>query len=431
VSPRPGSDGLRWRPAAYVLMGASVVLFGVGVVLRSPVPVLFAFPLLLAPLCSGVFGPRTPPVVRVEGQVDGSGRLVRISILLVPEPPVSPESLEVFVPVPPGVLEELPPSAEVDGPRLRLTLAWSVPDPTVMTVPRPEVLWRDPLGLAERTASVESTDLFVERYPPELHRAGAVRLRRTLSLPGETRSRSVGESGEFYGIREASPGDPPRRINWRATARAGRRLANEYALDRTGDLLIVLETRPTSLGAAVDGRLLAISRGAAFGLAEAFLREKSRVGIAAYGEFLTAVPLATGRTQRVRLRDLLLHTAVSLAPGPAERCAVALRRYYPPNTTTVILSPLASEEQLLLVSHVRRRGFPVVVLSPSYLPMMRHRAGLVEEDEALVTQFARLCRREEVARMWRDAPVVDWEEYWSLGGFVDFLRRPTARERGA
>jgi hypothetical protein len=32
--------------------------------------------------------------------------------------------------------------------------------------------------------------------------------------------------------------------------------------------------------------------------------------------------------------------------------------------------------------------------------------------------------------MWRDAPVVDWEDYWSLGGFVDFLRRPAARERG-
>jgi uncharacterized protein (DUF58 family) len=300
-----------------------------------------------------------------------------------------------------------------------------------MTVRAPEVLWRDPLGLVERTATLENTDLYVERYPPELHQAGAVRLRRTLALPGETRSRSVGESGEFFGIREATPGDPPRRINWRATARAGRRLANEYALDRTGDLLILLDTRPTALGPAVDGRLLAISRGAAFGLAEAFLREKSRVGIAAYGEFLHAVPLATGRTQRVQLRNLLLHTEIAEIPGPAERCAVALRRYYPPNTTTVVLSPLASEEQLNLVSHVRRRGFPVVVLSPSYLPMMGRRAGLSEEDEELAERFARLCRREEVARMWRDAPVVDWDDFWSLGGFVDFLRRPTARERGA
>jgi hypothetical protein len=62
--------------------------------------------------------------------------------------------------------------------------------------------------------------------------------------------------------------------------------------------------------------------------------------------------------------------------------------------------------------------------------MMARRTNLVEEDEALAARFARLTRREEVARMWRDAPVVDWEDYWSLGGFVDFLRRPAARERG-
>ena len=430
MSARPPTSGLRWRPAAYVLLGAAVVLFGVGIVLRSPVPVLLAFPLLLAPLSAGLFGPRTSPPVRVEGRTDGSGRSVRVTELFTPEPPVRPEALEVAVAVPPGVTEDRPPEKVVRDGYLRLTLAWSVPDPTVMTVPAPDVIWRDPLGLVERRALVDASDLFVERYPPELHRAGAVRLRRTLALPGETMSRSVGESGEFYGIREASPGDPPRRINWRATARAGRRLVNEYALDRTGDLLILLDTRPTSLGPAVDGRLLAVSRGAAFGLAEAFLREKSRVGIASYGEFLRAVPLATGRTQRVRLRTLLLETTVADLPGPAERCAVALRRYYPPNTTTVILSPLASEEQLDLVSHVRRRGFPTVVLSPSYLPMMARRTNLVEEDEALAARFARLTRREEVARMWRDSPVVDWEDYWSLGGFVDFLRRPAARERG-
>ncbi|MCI4372902.1 MAG: DUF58 domain-containing protein, partial [Thermoplasmata archaeon] len=405
-------------------------LFGAGLVVRNPVPILFAFPLLLAPLSAALFGPRSSPVVRVEGRTEGSGRSVRVIVRLTPDPTIPPASLAVHFPVPPGIEEAQPPRIEVESDHLRVILSWTVPDPTVMTVPSPLVLWRDPLGLVERTARLEVTDLFIERYPPELHRAGAVRLRRTLALPGETRSRAIGESGEFFGIRNAAPGDPPRRINWRATARAGRRLANEYALDRTGDLLILLDTRPTALGPAVDGRLLAVSRGAAFGLAEAFLREKSRVGIAVYGEFLHAVPLATGRTQRVQLRNLLLRTELADVAGPGERCAVALRRYFPPNTTTVVLSPLASEEQVNLVSHVRRRGFPLVVLSPSYLPMMRRRAGLSEPDDALVQRFARLTRRSEVARTWRDAPVVDWEDFWSLGGFVDFLRRPTARERG-
>ncbi|MCI4364942.1 MAG: DUF58 domain-containing protein [Thermoplasmata archaeon] len=420
---------VRWRPTSFVLLAASVVLFAVGVLVRSPVPVLLAFPLLLAPITAPLFGPRGTPRVRVEGRTEGLGRSVEVTERLTPDPPVRPQDLEVVLPPPAGVGETGPPVTRVSGGALTVKLSWTVPDPVVAVVPNPEILWRDPLGLVERPVSLTPADLFVERYPPELHRVGAVRLRRTLALPGETRSRSVGESGEFFGIRDAEPGDPPRRINWRATARAGRRLANEYALDRTGDLVILLDARPSTLGAYADGRLLAISRAAAFGLAEAFLRDKSRVGIGVFGEFLEAVPLATGRTQRVRLRNLLLRTQLASLGGPAERCAVSLRRYFPSRTTTIVLSTLVGDDQLDLVSHVRRRGYPVVVLSPSPVPMVRTGWDLAVEDEELVQQFTRLRRRQQVGRAWRDAPVVDWEDYWSLGGFVDFLRRPLPRER--
>jgi uncharacterized protein (DUF58 family) len=422
-------SGLRWRPAAFVLMGAAVALFGLGVVVRSPVPILFGFPLLVAPLSAALLGPRGAPSVRVEGHIGGSGRAVEVAITVTPDPPVRPESLEVHVPIPPGVREVGPPRSTVEGTQVLLRLSWAVPEPTVTAVPSAEVTWRDPFGLVERSAVLTSEDLVVERYPPELARVGAVRLRRTVPLPGETRSRAVGESGEFFGIREAEPGDPPRRINWWATARLGRRLANEYSLDRTGDLVILIDARPTGLGADTDSRLLSVSKAAAFGLAESFLRDKSRVGIAAYGEFLHAVPLATGRTQRLRLRNLLLATEVADTAGPTERCAVSLRRYFTSRTTTVLISPLLGDEQVNLVAHVRRRGFPVVVLSPSYLPFLRPHPGGLAQNDALVARFARLRRREEVSQVWRDAPVVDWENFWSLGSFVDFLRRPLPRER--
>jgi uncharacterized protein (DUF58 family) len=395
------------------------------------VPILLAFPLLIAPIAAPLFGPRGAPTVRMEGRTGGSGRSVRIAARLTPEPPTRPQDLEAHFPCPPGFDEERPPALGIEGGTLCVDLYWKVPDPTVTLVPSPDVRWRDPLGLVERSAALAPSDLFVERYPPELYRVGAVQLRRTLALPGETRSRAVGEAGEFFSIREAAPGDPPRRINWRATARAGRRMVNEYALDRTGDLIILLDARPSPLGPATDGHLLSVSRAAAYGLASAFLRDKSRVAIAAYGEFLDAVPLGTGRTQGVRLRELLLHTHVADLAGPAERCAVSMRRYYPSRTTTVVFSSLADQERLDLVAHLRRRGFPLVVLSPSYIPLLRTRPDLLPEDEALVLRFTRLLRREKVGRAWRDAPVVDWEDYWSLGGFVDFLRRPSARERGA
>jgi uncharacterized protein (DUF58 family) len=430
VNGLPDSGSLRWRPSSLLLLAASVVLFGLGIAIRSPVPILLAFPLLVAPISAALYGPRSPPPVQLEGRVGGTGRAVEITALLTPESHIRPESLEVHFPVPPGISEVAPPLTAIEGAAQRVRLTWSAPDPTIAAVPTPEVLWRDPLGLVERPALLTPSDLVVERYPPELHRVGAVRLRRTLALPGETRSRAVGESGEFFGIREAAPGDPPRRINWWASARFGRRLVNEYSLDRTGDLIVLLDTRPTGLGHEVDARLLTVSKAAAFGLAESFLRDKSRVGIGTFGEFLHVVPLSTGRTQRLRLRNLLLATEVADLAGPPERCAVSLRRYFPARTNTVLLSPLVGEGQANLVAHIRRRGFPVVVLSPSYLPLFQPHAEGLAQDESLVLRFARLRRQGELAQVWKDAPVVDWDEYWSLGSFVDFLRRPLPQERG-
>jgi hypothetical protein len=41
----------------------------------------------------------------------------------------------------------------------------------------------------------------------------------------------------------------------------------------------------------------------------------------------------------------------------------------------------------------------------------------------------RLVRRSRVGEVWQDAPVVDWENYWSLAGFVDLMSAPV-RHRG-
>jgi uncharacterized protein (DUF58 family) len=426
----PSGEPIRWRPRSYLLLAAAAVLFALGIAERTPVPILVAFPLLLAPIAAPLVGNRGTPRVVVTGQVKGRESAVDVSYQFRVEPPTFPADLRVVVPPPGGVVERAAPRFSETSTTLDLDLSWQAPDPTVALVPVPEIRWEDALGLVERATEVVGEPLGIERYPPELRRAGVVRLDRTVALPGETRSRAIGAAGEFFGIREALYDDPPRQINWRASARAGRRLTNEYALDRTGDILLLLDARPTSLGPSVDARLLGISRAAAYGLADAFLREKTRVGVAVFGEFLTGLPLSTGRAQRLRIRDLLLATTVSPTGGPAERCGVALRRYYARGMTTILLSPLADDESLLLVPHLRRRGFHPVVLSPSFLPMLAATSDLVPEDEALVDRMARLLRREQVSRAWQDAPAIDWEEYWSLGGFVDFLRRPTLRERG-
>jgi uncharacterized protein (DUF58 family) len=395
-----------------------------GVATTSAALVFLGLPLLLAPLCALLYGVPDAPRATLAWTVEGLASEVDVVGSIEVDAPTRPADLEVAFRRPAGLLERAPPEIERLERSLRFRLRWSTDEPIVAALAPPTIVWSDPLGLVERPLDTGALPLAVERYPPELIHLGAVRLERTIALPGETRSNRIGSSGEFFGIRAAAPTEPPRRINWRASARAGQLLANEYELDRTGDILILLDARPTALGRAVDSRLLSISLAAAAGVAEAFLREKARVGLGVFGEFLDAVPLASGRTHRLRIRQALVRARLTSAPGPAERCAVAVRRQFPPGITTLLFSSLGDEESDHLVTYLRRRGYPTIVVSPSPLPLQSRAGGLPAEEEALVRRMSKLVRRARLAHVWQYAPVVDWEDYWSLGGLVDLLRRP-------
>jgi uncharacterized protein (DUF58 family) len=415
---------LRWRPRAFLLLGSGVAAVIAGVAVTSPPLVFLGLPLLLAPMCALLYGVPAAPRVSLNWKVEGLASEVDLVGSIDVEPPARPADLEVEFLRPSGLVERGAPEVERLEHSIQFHLRWSTGEPIVTSVPSPRIAWSDPLGLIERSVLGEAPALVVERYPPELVHLGAVRLERTIMLPGETRSHRIGSSGEFFGIRSASPTEPPRQINWRASARSGELLANEYELDRTGDVLILLDARPTALGRSVDSRLLGLSVAAAAGVAEAFLREKARVGVAVFGEFLDAVPLASGRTQRVRIRRTLVRARLTRAPGPAERCAVAVRRHFPPGITTLLFSSLGDEESDHLVTYLRRRGYPTLVVSPSPLPLQSRAGGLPAEEEALVQRMTKLVRRARLTHVWQYAPVVDWDDYWSLGGLVDLLRRP-------
>jgi uncharacterized protein (DUF58 family) len=422
--------GLRWRPYTPLLLATGAALLLGAVLFRNPVPLFLGLPLLLAPVAAGAVGPRGLPTVPVTLSAQGSGPEVRFEGTVTAPPGVDARDLVVEVEQPPSLAGDRGPRFERSAKQVRFRADWVAPNPVITELDPPTVAWRDPLGLVEREAITTSDALVVCRYPPELRRIGSVRLERTTPLPGETRSRRVGDSGEFHGIRLARPDDPPRQINWRASARAGRQLANEYDLEKTGDILILLDARPTSLGWVADERLFSIARAAALGLADAFLSVKARVGLGVFGEFLETVPLSTGRTQQLRLETALQRARLASVAPPPERCAVSVRRAFPYGLTTVVLSTLADTSSADLSPYLRRRGYPVMVLSPSPLPLLAAASTLPHEDEQLAQRIARLARRNRIARAWEEAPTIDWDDYWSLGQFVDFVRRPRVRRAG-
>jgi uncharacterized protein (DUF58 family) len=418
---------LTWRPRTFLFLGVGAALLVLAVALRDPVPLFLGLALLVAPAAAALSSPRRDPSVRFVWGEEGEGGTVRVAGAITPEPGTSPEDLVVDVRRPPSLRERSPTVARPGSGAVDLRCDWEAAEPTIAVVPPPAVSWRDPAGFVERGVRGVEGELVVVRYPPELARLEAMHFDRTTVLPGETRSRRLGESGEFFGLRLAAPTDPPRQINWKASARAGRLLANEYALERTGDAVLILDARATPLGAEIDERLLSLGRAATQGLAEALLRTKARVGVGVFGEFLETVPLAMGRMHRLRIRAALAAARLSRTAGPAERCAIAMRRFFPPGVTVILVSSLAGGAADSLVPYLRHRGFPLLVLSPSPLAFLRAAVPLDPTDDALANRLLALDRRVEVARAWDDAPVVDWSEFGSLGAFVEFVRRPAHR----
>ena len=368
----PAPEPVHWTARTYLLLAAGSALAVLAVAIRNPVPLLAALPLLVAPVVTTAYVPAHLATVDLAWEAGGSGPDVVLDGRLSGRLGPSAEDISVELPKLAGLSTVEPIRYERDARSIRFRSRSRMAEPAIVTVPPPRVLWRDPLGLTERTLDGARPGLALERYPPGLHRTGVLRLQRTIPQPGESRSRTVGPSGEFFALRQASPGESPRRINWRATGRLGRLVANDFQLERTGDLVVVLDTRPSDLGAAFDNRLLGVARAAVYGLAESFLREKVRIGFASFGEFVEAVPLSTGRIHRVRVLRAILGSRRSDVAAPAERLALGLRRFYRPGVTVLLVSSWVGEPSFDLAPYVRRQGYPVVFLSPSPLPL---RAG--------------------------------------------------------
>ncbi len=181
-----------------------------------------------------------------------------------------------------------------------------------------------PFGLFRKSRSIGSPGELVvwprtDRRLPRLSPAGATALRA-----GSLSSASSGPRGEYRGLREYRPGDDPRDIHWRSTARFGRPMVREYDQGEAETLWLCLDTR----GRPGDRAEIAVEMVAA--LAARAFREGRRFALAVPG---LVVEAGQGRGQLDRVLDALarvdfLPTAPPLTP-PVDRGAcvlVCLRR---------------------------------------------------------------------------------------------------------
>jgi len=205
---------------------------------------------------------------------------------------------------------------------------------------------------------------------------------------GERRARSglVHDPALFGGVRPFQPGDPLRRIHWRATARLGRPVSRRWEPARSRQVILVLDVR-TVEGAdwamdwdedAFEGLCVA-----AASVARNLLDGGAAVGLAAAGFSGTAqrvayLPSRSGPTQLGRVTDLLARLG-PISSGTLAGLLTWLTRRVPAGASLLVLTARSPHAVHPTLRRLQASGYAVEVLllggDPEALAAA-HRAGI-------------------------------------------------------
>ena len=222
----------------------------------------------------------------------------------------------------------------------------------------------DPFRVTSRVVELPAKgQLFI--FPIVLRlRHVAIHPRRTRVYAGMIPARVGGTGTEFFGVRDYHPGDPPRVINWRASAHHEDVLyANEFQQERVADVGIVLDGRMRTNEFAHGHSLFEHSVQAAAAVADALLAQGNRVGMLVYAAFLRWTIPGYGKIQR----EKIMHSLAYAKPGGSDVFADLEHlptRLFPPESQIIMISPL-HEDDLMPLVQLRAQGYQVLVVSPN------------------------------------------------------------------
>jgi uncharacterized protein (DUF58 family) len=178
------------------------------------------------------------------------------------------------------------------------------------------------------------------------------------------------DPAHFVGVRAYQPGDSPRRIHWRATARTGTPRSKRFEASRERELLLAIDIQTVegpAVGAGYDAELVealcvtaaslardAIGGGARCGLAAAAYSYRPRAEV--------RVAPAAGPRQLLTLTDTLARLS-PYASGPFGTLLAGLPRWLPLQAQIVILTARDPSDWLPVTRRLRASGFDLQLIA--------------------------------------------------------------------
>ena len=254
-----------------------------------------------------------------------------------------------------AVADELAPSLRSSTRRFRLTLpprgrasASASLRPSRRGRFRPaEVVVRveGPLGLVSRQGR-RSLAGELRVYPPFRSRAEAeLRIERARILEVGLRSaRGRGGGTDFESLREYEVDDEFRRIDWAATARAGKAIVRTYRAERNQVLLLLLDAGRMMAGRVADFPRLDHAMDAVMALTAVSTRLGDRAGLVVFDrEVRAVVPPGHGGPQLSRVTEAMYAVEPALVESDYRGAFVQALARFPRRALLVLFTELAEQ----------------------------------------------------------------------------------------
>ena len=213
------------------------------------------------------------------------------------------------------------------------------------------------LGLAWWSKSVPAA--FALQVVPDIVREAERALDATAG--GARASLRLGAGGEIMQLRDYRSGDPPRAIDWKASARTRRLISRDFSEDQHLEIVVALDvSRASGLTAGQSDRL-ALYVNIAARIAQRAAALDDRVGLLLYADQpLAALVPGRGNAAVARFRSLLAQARVQ--PGEANPALAALR----------IRSLARQRSMVLLLTDLDDAGMTTALIGAARLLMPKH-----------------------------------------------------------
>ncbi|MBV9028016.1 MAG: DUF58 domain-containing protein [Candidatus Eremiobacteraeota bacterium] len=239
---------------------------------------------LLGPRASQIVVKRTPPehfalgvATTISYAVENRSRqAVRVGILETPARTLRLDADETVA--------EVPPRSRVTAPPRVMPIARGAD-----TLGALYVWYENRVALLRRRLRIPAEEK-IRVYPDlsAVERYGALHVRNRTIEAGLRRMKLRGIGTEFESLREWADGDPFRSVDWKASARRGKLMVAQYEVERSQNIMLLLDCGRLMTARIDDRRKLDYAVQAALSVATIAGLASDRVGLVAFAQTILA-----------------------------------------------------------------------------------------------------------------------------------------------